>query len=31
MDYSDDACMTHFTVGQDARMDASFSSYRLGK
>lgn len=31
MDYSDDACMTHFTTGQDTRMDASFSTYRFGK
>ncbi|HWJ08859.1 MAG TPA: zinc metalloprotease [Nocardioides sp.] len=31
MDYSDDACMFEFTQGQDARMDAQFSTYRFGK
>ena len=31
MDYSDDACMFQFTGGQDARMDAQFSTYRFGK
>jgi len=31
MDYSDDACMNEFTVGQDARMDQMFSSFRFGK
>ncbi|HVK82687.1 MAG TPA: zinc metalloprotease [Kofleriaceae bacterium] len=31
MDYTDDACMNEFTVGQDARMDAMFTTYRLGK
>lgn len=31
LDYSDDACMSEFTPAQDARMDASFSSYRYGK
>ncbi len=31
MDYTDDACMNTFTKGQDERMDAQFSSYRLGK
>lgn len=30
MDYTDDACMDHFTAGQDARMDAQFSTYRFG-
>jgi len=28
MDYSDDACMNHFTAGQDARMDAQMTTYR---
>ena len=31
MDYTDDACMTEFTAGQDVRMDAQFSTYRLGQ
>lgn len=31
MDYSDDECMFEFTAGQDARMDAQFSTYRLGR
>lgn len=31
MDYTDDGCMDHFTVLQDARMDAMFSAYRYGK
>lgn len=30
MDYTEDACMDHFTPGQDARMDEKFSAYRLG-
>lgn len=31
MDYTDDACMFEFTPGQDARMDAHFTTYRFGK
>jgi hypothetical protein len=31
MDYVDDACMNTFTVGQDARMDSTYTTYRLGK
>ena len=31
MDYTDDACMNTFSAGQDARMDAQFTTYRFGK
>lgn len=31
MDYSDDACMFQFTTGQDARMDAQFTTYRFNR
>lgn len=31
MDYTDDACMNTFSVGQDTRMDAQWTSYRQGK
>ena len=31
MDYTDDACMDRFSTGQDARMDAMFTTYRFGK
>jgi hypothetical protein len=31
MDYTDDGCMFEFTPGQDARMDAMFSTYRYNK
>ena len=30
MDYTDDSCMFDFTDGQDARMDAQFTTYRFG-
>ena len=30
MDYSDDSCMFTFTDGQDARMDAQWTTYRQG-
>jgi hypothetical protein len=30
MDYTDDACMNTFTAGQDARMDAQFTTFRFG-
>jgi Pregnancy-associated plasma protein-A len=30
MDYTDDSCMFEFTSGQDARMDAMFTTYRFG-
>src|SRR5687767_10649083 len=30
MDYTDDACMNRFSTGQDARMDAQFTTYRYG-
>lgn len=29
MDYSDDACMTEFTIGQTTRMNANFATYRI--
>ena len=31
MDYTDDSCMFTFSPGQDARMDAQFTTYRYGK
>ncbi len=31
MDYSDDACMNSFTLGQTDRMKLAFSTYRYGK
>lgn len=31
MDYTDDSCMDRFSVGQDTRMDAQFTTYRFGK
>ncbi len=31
MDYTDDACMNTFSLGQDVRMDAQFTTYRFGK
>ncbi len=31
MDYTDDSCMIEFTTGQDSRMDAAFTGYRLNK
>jgi hypothetical protein len=31
MDYTDDSCMDRFSAGQDARMDAQFTTYRFGK
>lgn len=31
MDYTDDACMNRFSSGQDARMDAQFTTYRFGQ
>lgn len=30
MDYTDDACMFEFSLGQDARMDLAYSSLRYG-
>ena len=31
MDYTDDACMYEFSVGQGSRMDAQWATYRQGK
>jgi hypothetical protein len=31
MDMSNDACRTHFSAGQDARMDSYFTTYRYGR
>ncbi|MDC3957206.1 zinc metalloprotease [Polyangium jinanense] len=31
MDYTDDACMDHFTEGQSARMQSMWNTYRKGK
>jgi hypothetical protein len=31
MDYTDDACMNTFTVGQDTRMDGAFTRFRYNK
>lgn len=31
MDYTDDSCMNTFSMGQDTRMDAQWTSYRQGK
>lgn len=31
MDYSDDSCMNTFSAGQNSRMNAQWSAYRLGK
>jgi hypothetical protein len=31
MDYTDDSCMNTFSAGQDARMDAQFTTYRYNR
>lgn len=31
MNFTEDACMDQFTPGQDARIDASFTAYRVGQ